>query len=228
MLSFCPICFKPYNVCILSFRFAFDRVQPRVDNIQNIINASVSRQNGHTILDFIRPLSSGDNADDISLTSCRYFLYAFGGAVTDFAQFEIGYHGASNRFDSSQRICLEARPDQCLGELKCELTFFTLSVGSGSMKTTHLAFVLFMPYCLSPWHPQSLSTSPWSHWMTACPPTQVVSVLHHMHMVVSTAAGSYTWTDTHDWCMFECTLFCTETDSIYKKHMVYVRSVSCI
>lgn len=99
-----------------SFRFAFARQEPRVDAIRSIVNASTHRQNGRTILDFTRPLSTGDNEDDIQLTGCRYFVYGFGGPVISFASRQIiGRHG-STPLVSAQRICLATRPDQCPGE----------------------------------------------------------------------------------------------------------------
>lgn len=107
----------------LSLRFAFGRVEPRIDGIQSITNASVYRQNGRTILDFTRPLSTGDNADDVQLTSCRFFIYGFGGAVSNFAQPQISQHRGVP-ITSNQRICLEVQPDQCPGEHESKCDYY--------------------------------------------------------------------------------------------------------
>ena len=97
---------------VLLARYAFARQQPRVDVSEDISKASVSREGQHTMLEFTRPLNSGDDADDISLATCKYFLFGFGGPVTDYDRMQIGYH-TKVPIVSSQRICLETNPQQC-------------------------------------------------------------------------------------------------------------------
>ena len=94
-------------VCIVSYRtyrFAFARAPPPIDDSQDITVLLASHTDGNTTIIFNRPRNSGDS-NDISLDVCRFFLFAFGGPA-NFDTQEVGYHGFTRRFVSPERICI--------------------------------------------------------------------------------------------------------------------------
>ena len=86
-------------------RYIFARAQPPIDASQDITNAVARHENGVTTMTFTRPLSSNDR-NDLSLESCRFFLYGWGGSA-DTTTRTIGYH-PSTPIVSPDRICLPA------------------------------------------------------------------------------------------------------------------------
>ena len=89
-------------------------MQPPIDPIQDIFNASASFEDGVTTVMFSRLKDTGD-VNDISLSNCVFFLHAWGGGVTNFTSREISYHGVSRRFISNSLICLPTTfcPERC-------------------------------------------------------------------------------------------------------------------
>lgn len=94
-------------------RYATAYAQPDIDADEGVSDATVTRENGRTIMDFVRPLVSTDD-QDISLNQCVFHLYAAnGGAVSDFASRTIAYHDRTPLVSPSQ-VCLP-QPGQCTG-----------------------------------------------------------------------------------------------------------------
>lgn len=86
-------------------------VMPRVDNSDDLLSTSVTRENGFTTISFIRALDTADRRDDISLSGDdRHFVYAWGGSV-DYTTQDIRQHPLTP-IVSTNRIIL---PDICLG-----------------------------------------------------------------------------------------------------------------
>ena len=54
---------------------------------------------------FSRQKETGDT-NDFALKDCVFFLFAWGGAVTNFSTGQIEYHGFNRRFISDSLICL--------------------------------------------------------------------------------------------------------------------------
>jgi hypothetical protein len=98
-------------------RFATARAQPPIDRTQNLVNASASRVDGFTVLDFTRPLDTGDSTQDVSLTQCVYFMFGYNGPVVSFNGV-VGYH-PNTPLVSPTTICLSS---QCTGEPTFNLT----------------------------------------------------------------------------------------------------------
>ena len=96
-------CLFSNTVSYHTYRFAFQRAEPPIDESQDITVISASHIVGNTTIIFNRPRNSGDS-NDISLDACRFFLFAFGG-LANFATQAAGYH-FSNRFISPERICI--------------------------------------------------------------------------------------------------------------------------
>jgi len=93
------------NGFFVTDRYIFARAQPPIDASQDITNAVARHENGVTTMTFTRPLSSNDR-NDLSLESCRFFLYGWGGSA-DTTTRTIGYH-PSTPIVSPDRICLPA------------------------------------------------------------------------------------------------------------------------
>lgn len=97
----------------LCSRFATAPSEPGIDTNEGISDATVTRENGRTIMDFTRPMVSTDR-QDISLNQCVFFLYAArGGAVNDFNSRSIAYHDQTPLVSPAQ-VCLP-QPGQCTG-----------------------------------------------------------------------------------------------------------------
>ena len=86
-------------------RYSFERVQPPRDPIQNVDNPFASFEDGVTTVRFSRQKDTGD-VNDFSLNDCVYFLYAWGGAVTNINTAQIEYHGKTRRFISDSLECM--------------------------------------------------------------------------------------------------------------------------
>ena len=95
-----------------SCRWATARAQPRIDSTQNIQSVSITRTGGYTSMSFIRRINTGDNSDDISLSSPRFFVYGFNGPV-DFTSNSIRQH-RNTPVISNNRITLPTSA-QCTG-----------------------------------------------------------------------------------------------------------------
>ena len=95
-------------------------MQPPRDSIQNVDNASASFEDGVTTVMFSRLRDTGDE-DDLSLSNCVYFLYAWGGGVTNISSGEISYHGAFRRNISNTLICIPTSTSFCQ---RCKITNF--------------------------------------------------------------------------------------------------------
>ena len=113
------------HYCNYNFRYAFTRdisVQPPIDPIQNVDNLSAAFEDGVTTVMFSRLKDTGD-VNDFSLSNCIYFLFAWGGDVTNITSREISYHGASRRFISDSLICIPTSTSFC--PEKCKINFIT-------------------------------------------------------------------------------------------------------
>ena len=96
----------------VSFRYAFERVEPRIDAIQNVDNGSASFEDGVMTVRFSRARDTGDLREDISLSTCVFFLFAWGGDV-NVATSQIEYHGRSRRKVSESLICIPTSTSFC-------------------------------------------------------------------------------------------------------------------
>lgn len=85
--------------------FAVVRATPPSDASQDVTDLVATASNGMTTMQFTRLRDSGDSSD-ISLSNCRYLLFAWGGSVVLDSQFSaFGYHGINNRYISPERVC---------------------------------------------------------------------------------------------------------------------------
>ena len=101
------------HTSLCNCRYATARVMPPRDPIQNIDNAMASFEDGVTTVSFSRLRDTGDE-NDISLNNCVYFLYAWGGAVSNINTGQIEYHGATRRFVSNSLECIPSDcPNRC-------------------------------------------------------------------------------------------------------------------
>ena len=80
-------------------------MQPPRDPIQNVDNTFASFEDGFTTVRFSHQKETGD-VNDFSLNNCVFFLFAWGGAVTNYSTGQIEYHGFNRRFISDSLICL--------------------------------------------------------------------------------------------------------------------------
>jgi len=98
-------------------RYVVERAEPPCDTIQNVDNSFASFEDGVTTVKFSRQKDTRD-MNDISLNDCVYFLYAWGGAVTNINTGRIHYHGATRRFISASLQCMPSSsfcPKRCEG-----------------------------------------------------------------------------------------------------------------
>ena len=101
------------HTSLCNCRYATTRSQPPCDLIQNVDNAMASFEDGVTTVSFSRLRDTGDE-NDISLNNCVYFLYAWGGAISDISTGQIQYHGGT-RFVSMSLECIPSDcPNQCM------------------------------------------------------------------------------------------------------------------
>ena len=128
-------------------RYALGRTEPAIDTTQNILNASTTRVDGYTVLDFTRALDTRDSTDDVSLAGCVYFLYGYNGPVANYNG-RVGYHRMTPNV-SPARICLSS---QCTGVahvlyIWCVVMFvlyiwcvvmFVLYIWCGDVCTVHM------------------------------------------------------------------------------------------
>lgn len=91
------------------YRYAEGRRLPAVDEVDNLECKSVMRDNGQVTVRFKRKKVTGDNRDE-PLDECRYFLYAWGGAVGDDPPRTLERH--TRQFVSGSRVCPPS-PDAC-------------------------------------------------------------------------------------------------------------------
>ena len=98
-----------YTYTILPFRFASARSRPPADDSQDITDASAVHENGVTTVIFSRERVTND-ANDVSLDQCVYFLYAWGGTFDVNTQM-IEPHGYGNREPSGTTVCLPSSSD---------------------------------------------------------------------------------------------------------------------
>ncbi len=89
-------------------RFAGSRTRPPIDPSQDITAASAELMDGTTTIRFTRPRASTDT-NDISLDQCRFFLWAWGGSVTNGDPTTIGQHTSRGIFPNM--VCI---PDNCV------------------------------------------------------------------------------------------------------------------
>ncbi len=102
------------------------RAQPPEDDSQDIYDASYELVGGTTSIAFTRPCSSTDT-NDIPINQCLYYLYAFGGDVTDYTNpTSILQH--SNRGSFPEMVCI---PDTCCTGMFLEWCQFAFSAGLG-------------------------------------------------------------------------------------------------
>ena len=75
----------------ISHRFADARVEPLLDDNQDISDAVAMLSDGVTVITFTRSRNS-DDSQDISLDAASFLLLAWGGPVTFGTPNSIGYH----------------------------------------------------------------------------------------------------------------------------------------
>ena len=83
--------------------------------MQNFDNPSASFVDGVTAVQFSRDKVTGDSEDDLSLSVCRYLLYAWGGNV-NIVTGVIQFHGSQNQAVSETLLCFPAPslcPERC-------------------------------------------------------------------------------------------------------------------
>ena len=105
-------------VNIVCCRFAFVTeltTPPPRDTIQNVENKFASFKDGVTTVRFSRLRDTGD-VNDVSLSDCIFFLYAWGGYVSNITTGEIAYHGLNRRFVSDSRVCIASSASFCFDE----------------------------------------------------------------------------------------------------------------
>jgi len=112
--------FLTFNVC----RFVTVRAQPPVDPSQDISTALVTQENGVTTMNFTRPCSSSDS-NDISLSQCRFLLYAYG-VLVNVASQTISYHGTNRGILSPDRVCFPCGNCQVATPGMCHITHAVL------------------------------------------------------------------------------------------------------
>jgi len=86
-------------------RYAVGQAEPPRDAMQNVDKSFASFEDGITTVRFSRQKDTGD-PNDVSLNRCVYFLYAWGGAVTNISAGRIEYHGVTRRFISNSSHCI--------------------------------------------------------------------------------------------------------------------------
>ena len=94
------------------FTAASNRIQPPRDAIQNIENVFVSFKDGITTVKFSHKKDTGD-VNDFSLGDSIYFLYAWGGCITNINTGLIEYHGATRRYISDSLNCIPTSVTFC-------------------------------------------------------------------------------------------------------------------
>ena len=96
-------------------RYADSQEQPPRDPIQNVDNTSASFERGVTTVQFSRDKITGDSDRDLTLSVCRFLLYAWSGNA-DIDTGVIQYHGIQNRAVSETLICFPSPslcPERC-------------------------------------------------------------------------------------------------------------------
>lgn len=83
-----------------------------LDPVQNIINATSTRNGARLTISFTRPIDSPDNSNrDEDLNQCRNVLWAFGGTVGTFptagngAASNLGGHSSRGIFSTQLCLC---------------------------------------------------------------------------------------------------------------------------
>ena len=84
--------------------------------MQNVDNPSASFVDGVTAIQFSRDKVTGDSEDDLSLSVCRYLLYAWSGNV-NIETGVIQFHGSQNQTVSETLLCF---PTPSLCPERCE------------------------------------------------------------------------------------------------------------
>ena len=96
-------------------------MEPPRDPIQNVDNFSASFMEGVTIVQFSRDKITGDSDRDLTLSVCRFLLYAWSGNA-DIDTGVIQYHGNQNRISSDTLICFPSSslcPERCKKLIVC-------------------------------------------------------------------------------------------------------------
>ena len=90
-------------------------MEPPQDPMQNVDNPSASFVNGITTVQFSRDKITGDSDRDLTLSVCRFLLFAWSGN-TDIDTGVIQYHRIQNRAFSDILICFPSPslcPERC-------------------------------------------------------------------------------------------------------------------
>ena len=90
-------------------------MEPPQDSVQNVDNASASFVDGVTTVQFSLAKITGDSDRDLSLSVCRFLLFAWSGDA-NIDTGVIQYHGVQNRAFSDTLICFPASslcPERC-------------------------------------------------------------------------------------------------------------------
>jgi len=90
-------------------------VEPPRDSVQNVDNTFASFVNGITTVQFSRNKITGDVDGDLSLSVCRFLLFAWGGDA-NINTGVIQYHGIQNQASTDTLICFPSPsvcPERC-------------------------------------------------------------------------------------------------------------------